>query len=194
MDKTSTLWSSNGASTSSSNESKFGTFLTRSVQDSTSHIVTQARRAGIKVEHTFSDGRGMIQMTGATEEALDQITLPAKLLESGVRTAHVSFGCVKVDFNSSNGTPISIVGGILVAGANLDPLASVSNEIIIPTTMNIASQKRRRDAYRTNSEYKVIQGSDADTATRSLADLYENRTMDSTGIPKTFSAVLWVYM
>ena len=185
-------WNTNGPSTSSSNESKFGTFITRSVQDATSHIVSQCRVLGIKVDHSFSDGRGMIRITGANEKALDALTLPAKLLESGVNTAFVTLACVSVDFISKSGSPITLAAGVATPGSNWEPFQSVSNETIIVTTMNIESQKRRRDAYSTNSEYQLLVGSDADAATRSLADLYGNDNMDTTGIAKTFSPTFWV--
>ena len=185
-------WSTNGGPTPTT-KSDFGTFLTRSVQDTTSHIVSECRVLGIKVDHKFHDGRGMITITGANEKALDAITLPAKLLESGVNTAFVMLACVSVDFISKSGSPITLAAGVATPGSNWEPFQSVSNETIIVTTMNIESQKRRRDAYSTNSEYKVIRGSDADAATRSLADLYGNDNMDTTGIAKTFSMEFWAY-
>ena len=187
-------WSTNGGPTPTT-KSDFGTFLLRSVQDTTSQINSDCGRAGIKVNHRFQDGRGIIQMTGATERALEKVKLYSKTLESGVRTASVSLAWVSVDFIARDGTPITIAGGVAAPDStNWDPVASGSNEMIVTSTMNIATQMRRKDAYSSNSEYQLLVGSDADSATRSLADLYENPIMDTTGIQKTFSAMIWVYM
>lgn len=181
-------------------------FVTRSIQDTIADLMLQLRYAGVNAIYYFLNGVGFVILTNATEEALGRIKLPARKLETDAKTAIVDIICVKLEFNSKTGSPVQLVAGRICSSpdcytSNVTAAQYMSifnttgvsdNNMTIVSTMNIASQKRRKDAALGNEHYVVIRGEDADEATAFLADLYSNPNLNTTGVEKTFAVALQV--
>jgi hypothetical protein len=161
-------------------------YLSHSVDETTFYLMSQFNALGIQASYVFYQGCGNVSVAKTSEKQLAKVLLPALELPSGQPSAKLGLRTLQLTYNDVYGAPIDVTyGGITGPTTGFDRY--------VVDSLDIQSSLRRNNAYKSNSDYVVFLASDADQPTSTLAQIYNNPSLDTTGISKTVALTFLVF-
>jgi hypothetical protein len=173
------------ASDSSSSSANYE--ITHSVQETVECLMNEFYIYGIVANYVYANGCGNVYVSKTSEQQLLKVTLPAKSLPSGQPTAKVSVTSLEVTYNDLYGAPMTSSYNI----SRSSPTTALDRTVVDYLDLELAM--RRVEAYKTNSEYILVDGKDIDEPTKRLSKVFNNPALDTTFKEKTVSVSFVVF-